>query len=302
MLAKFGVTLYFDSFQLAVRLELFPHGHHERRRKLPLRANQNHLVHKSRRLDRLLDWLRRDVLAARSFEQLFLTIRDAQESVRIDCADVARLKPAIAGEHRARFFGLVVIAAHHVWTTHLDLAVFSDANVDIRNRFANRADAIVVYSARGDDGRRLSQSITLDDWNTRTDVDVREIFRQRSATRNQQPHAPAERALPFRKHQLQSDPMFEFEKCGNRLMRDRESRIILRHRYRPRQQRRTQPTSFRGAFANALINLFENPRHADQHRRTHLTQVWTNGLYRLGKVNCHALMQVHVHRLALENV
>src|SRR5262249_36846935 len=147
MPAKFGVTLYFDPFQLAVRLELFPHGHHEHRRKLAFGADQNYLAHKPRRFDRLLDWLRRDGFTGGSFEQIFLTIRDAQESILIEGADVASLKPAIAGEHCARFFGLVEIAAHHIWTTYFDFAVLSDANVHIGYSFAHCANAIVVDSA-----------------------------------------------------------------------------------------------------------------------------------------------------------
>src|SRR5262249_42552362 len=145
------VALYFDAFQLAVRLDLFPIRNHQRRRKLALRPDQDHLVHKARLFDRLLDWLRRDVLAARSLEQLFLTIRDAQESVSVHRADVACLKPAIAGENCARFLRLVVITAHHVWTTHFDLSVFRDANVDVGNGLTNSTDAIVLDPARRDD-------------------------------------------------------------------------------------------------------------------------------------------------------
>ncbi len=139
------------------------------------------MIHKARRFNCLLDRLRRDVLAARSLEQLFLAIRDAQESILVEGADVACLKPSIPREHSARLFRLVVITAHHIWTTHFDLAVFGDANLDIRNRFADSADAIVFDPARGDDRRSLSQSVTLDDRDARADVDVRQLFRQRGA-------------------------------------------------------------------------------------------------------------------------
>ena len=181
MPAKLAATLYFNPFQLAVRLELLPDRHDQRRRKLALRSNQHHLVHKPRAFDRLFDRLRRNVLAAGSLEQLFLAIGDAQKAVFIERADVACLEPTIARENRARLFGLVVIAAHHVWTTHFDLAVFRNADFNVRNRRADCADAIVFDAAGGDDRRRFRQSVTLNDRNARADVDVRQIFRQRSA-------------------------------------------------------------------------------------------------------------------------
>src|ERR1051325_2059380 len=197
MPAHLTVALTFKTLQLAVRLELFPVRDHQRCRKLTLSTYQHHLVHEARGFNRLFDRLRRDVLATGSLEQLLLAIRNAQEAVLIDRADVAGLEPAVAREHGSRLVRLVVITAHHVWTTHFDLAVFGNANVDVRNCFTNRADAIVFDPARGDDGRRLSQAITLDNRNAGADVDVRKFLWQSSATGNQQSQASAKRALPL---------------------------------------------------------------------------------------------------------
>src|SRR5688572_22466752 len=123
MAAEIAVAFYFNPLQLAVRLELFPNRHDQRRRKLTLRSDQYDLIHKPRSFDCLFDRLWGNVLAAGSLEQLFLAIGDTQKSVFVERADVARLEPTITGEDRACFFRLVVIAAHHVWTTYLDLAV-----------------------------------------------------------------------------------------------------------------------------------------------------------------------------------
>src|SRR5215510_14081060 len=120
MMAELAVTLKLNPLQLAVRLELFPNRHDERRRKLALSADQNHLIHKTRCFDRLLDWLWRDILTTRSLKQFLLAIRDAQESILVQRADISGLEPAIAGEDCARLFGLVVITAHYIWTTHFD--------------------------------------------------------------------------------------------------------------------------------------------------------------------------------------
>src|SRR6185503_8372371 len=114
-----------------------------------------------RSLDRLLDRLRRNVFAARSLEQLFLPVRYTQETIFVERADVAGLEPSITREHRLRRFRLVVIPAHHVWTTNLDLAVFRNANVDIRNRRADRSHTVVFNSTGSNHRRRLCQTVTL---------------------------------------------------------------------------------------------------------------------------------------------
>ena len=108
-----------------------------------------------------------------------------------------------------RFFRLVVIPAHHVWTTHFDLAIFRDSYVNVRNRLADSAHTIVFDLARRYDRRSLSQPVTLHDRNARTDVDVRQILRQRRASRHQNSHPSAKSSFPLRKHQLRRDRVFE---------------------------------------------------------------------------------------------
>src|ERR1041384_7506426 len=246
MITKLAATFNFNPFQLAVRLELFPRGHDQRRRKLALRSNQHHLVHKTRTLDRLLDWLRRDVLAARRLEQLLLTIGDAQKSIFIERANIARLEPAVAREHRARFFRLVVVTAHHVWTTHFNLAVFRNANLDVRNHLANRSRTHIVDTASRDHWGSFRQPVTLHDRNSRAEINVRKILRQSRTTRHQQSHLAAKRALPLRKYELRSDRVFELERYRNRLMRKQELRVLTRHRDRQRHTHHANFSTLRG--------------------------------------------------------
>src|SRR6185503_20376204 len=207
MFAEFTPILYFDPFQLAVRLQLLPLRHDQRRGKLPFRANQHHLVHKARPLDRLLDRLRRDVFTARRLEQLFLSIRDSQKPVGIKRAYVARLEPTTIREHSARLVRLVVITAHDVWTTHFDLAVAGNPYVHMRDRPANRTDTKVVHETRRDHWRRFGQTVTLNDRNAGADVDVDEIIGERGAARNQQPNASAKRRMPLRENQPHGNRM-----------------------------------------------------------------------------------------------
>src|SRR6266567_309077 len=136
--------------EFGIRLKLLPFRNDQRRRKFSFAADYHHLIDKARTLDELFDWLRRDVLAAGSLEQLFFSVSDAQESIRVETADISRLKPAIFREHCACFVGLVPVTQHDVRAASLDFAVSSDAHLDVWNRFAGRADTIVVKLARSD--------------------------------------------------------------------------------------------------------------------------------------------------------
>src|SRR5438105_6488950 len=99
-----------DPLELGIRLKLVPLRHDQRRRKSSFAADYHHLIDEARTLDELFDRLRRDVFAAGSLEQFFFPVSDAQESVRIETADISRLKPAIFREHPACFFGFVPVA------------------------------------------------------------------------------------------------------------------------------------------------------------------------------------------------
>ena len=94
------------------------------------------------RLDRVLDRLRRDVLAARGDDDVLLAIGDADEAV-LDDADVAGLEPALGVDRVARRVGLVVVALHDVRAARQDLAVLRDLHLDAVDRLSDRADAEV---------------------------------------------------------------------------------------------------------------------------------------------------------------
>src|SRR5215203_3646718 len=118
MMTKLATACHFNSLQLAIRFELFPNRHNQRRRKLPFRSNQYNLVNKARAFYCALDRLWRNVFAAGRLKQLFLAISYPEKSVFIDRSDIAGLEPAVFGKHRARLFRFVVITAHHVWSTN----------------------------------------------------------------------------------------------------------------------------------------------------------------------------------------
>src|SRR5205807_2453520 len=138
------------SLEFGIRLELVPFRHDQRRRKSSFAADYDHLIDEARTLDKLLDRLRRDVLAAGSLEQFFFSVSDTQKSVRIETADISRLKPAIFGEHCACFFRLVPVAQHDVRPTSFDFTINCNAHLDVWNRFAGGADSVFVKLARSD--------------------------------------------------------------------------------------------------------------------------------------------------------
>jgi hypothetical protein len=74
--------------------------------------------------------LRRDVLAARSFEQFLLAIRDVEMAALVFETHVAGLEPTIFSEDGRRFVGLVVVAAHDVRPAHEQFALRVEAQLD----------------------------------------------------------------------------------------------------------------------------------------------------------------------------
>src|SRR2546425_2862293 len=150
-----------EPFEFGIRLKLLPFRYDQRRRKSSFAADYHHLIDEARTLDELFDRLRRDVLAAGSLEQFFFSVSDAQKSIRVETADISRLKPAIFREHCACFFGLVPVAQHDVRPASLDFAIRGDAHLDVWNRFAGGAHTIVVKLARRDHPRSFRQTATL---------------------------------------------------------------------------------------------------------------------------------------------
>ena len=58
----------------------------------------------------------------------------------------------------------------------------------------------------------------------------------------------------------------------------------------------------RGALLRAFENLLEEPRHAEHDGRSHLAHVLADRLDRLGEIDAHAVVQIHVHAEPLEDV
>src|ERR1051325_4925801 len=190
---KVRARVQIESFILRVPLELMPIRHDQRGWKLATVADNNDLIHKARSFDELLDWLRRNVFAAGSFQQLLLAIGNCQVPICVEVSDISGFEPTIIGHYRASLFRLVPIALHHVRTACFNLTVGSNANFDIANRFTGSANANVVELARGNYGRSFSQPVPLYDRQTSTQKCQGDIISQRRAARHQYANASTHR-------------------------------------------------------------------------------------------------------------
>ena len=70
---------------------------------------------------------------------ILFPIGNPQKAVRIDLADVARVKPS-AGKRLCRFTLPVVVALHDVGTTNQDLSVLRNLDFLIADFSANRTE------------------------------------------------------------------------------------------------------------------------------------------------------------------
>ena len=73
-------------------------------------ADDERLRDEARRLERVLEVLRRDVLAAGGDDDVLLAVGDLQEAVRVDLADVAGAEPAVVGERGRGRLGILEVA------------------------------------------------------------------------------------------------------------------------------------------------------------------------------------------------
>src|SRR6266478_5869653 len=103
---------------------------------------------------------RRDVLAARSHQNLFLAARDIEETIAAEPAEVAGAKPALV-QDLGGCSRVLVIARHNVRSTSENLAVGGNSHFDARNRPAAGAAVMLSWRGDGDDGRRLREAIAL---------------------------------------------------------------------------------------------------------------------------------------------
>src|SRR5215210_379832 len=112
----------------------------ERGRELARVSNHDHLRNEPARLDEAFYFLRRDVLSAAGFDQVFFAVCDGKESVFVNVAYVARSKPALFIKGFAIGILSVVVALHYRVAFNQYLAVFGYLHAYAIHDGADRAD------------------------------------------------------------------------------------------------------------------------------------------------------------------
>src|SRR5467141_2368141 len=116
-------------------------------------------------LEGVFDGLRSDKFACGGLEQILFAVGDEKIVVLIHVADVAGAEPTVFAENFAGGFGIFVVALHDARALDEDLSIFGHADLNVGNRFAGTAHAIIGIVA-GNDGRSFRQTVALIDGNS----------------------------------------------------------------------------------------------------------------------------------------
>src|SRR5262245_47515827 len=106
-------------------------------------------------------------------------------------SDVTCSHPAIVSKCIARLIWFVPVTEHHVGATCFDFAIHGDANLDVADGLACRANAKVVNLPRGNYRRSLSQAIALHNRQSCSQKSERDVVGNRGASGNQQSNTTA---------------------------------------------------------------------------------------------------------------
>src|SRR5258707_11216856 len=131
-------------------------------------------------LERIFDGLRGNEFACGGFEQIFLAVGDEEIVVLVHVADVAGAEPTVFAENFTGGFGVFIVALHDARALDEDLSIFGHADLNVGNRFAGTAHAIIGIVA-GNDGRSFRQTVALKDGNSYRPEKLREILGKGSA-------------------------------------------------------------------------------------------------------------------------
>src|SRR6188474_657624 len=136
-------------------------GDDERRDVLPPFAQHEDFVDARRFFQCVLDQLWCHLLSARRDDDVLLAIGDANVSVGVDGANVARVEPP-ALECLRRFLGPVPVALHDDRALHEDLAVLGDLHLDLVERRSDGSDPLVAEAIHADRGGGFGQAVAFE--------------------------------------------------------------------------------------------------------------------------------------------
>src|SRR5882672_3857741 len=222
-------------------------------------AQNDRFEYPRRLLQRVLDRLRRDLLTAARDDDVLLAVGDAQEAVRVQLADVARVEPAVLKCGRG-LLGSVPVAFHDAWATDQDLAVPRDPNLDSLDGAAHRAQFVVLRRIHGDHRGGLGQAVALHDRHPDAVEEKRVFAREYGADREAGADSPAKTPAQDGIDQLVRDRVLEREQRGNGPALQLQRRPALRDSASPERHRGARETGGLRDLHGPVDQLLVEPR------------------------------------------
>ena len=219
-------------------------------------------------LQRILNRLRRDELAAGSLDQIFLAIRDGKVSVAVEVPDVARLEPAVH-KRVVGFLRTIPIALEYRRPAHQNFAVVGNPHFDVRQRLADRPQFVRGGRVHRDHRRSFGQSVPFVDGNADIGIPLGQFAAQRRASGNELLRLSTHPGAHFGKNEPVRDFHFPGERCRSRSGQSLGA-VSAPHRKRPAIDCVLRKA--RSLEDHLLANLFVHAGHANKNVGLHFRQ------------------------------
>src|SRR5262249_55496361 len=157
-------------------------------------------------------------------------------------------------------------------------------------------------SVASDHWRAFGQAVPLIDRYSRAVKESREVWRERSAARNQSADAPAQSRPQFRKDQRVGHFVLEIQNRSRPPALARPPRPLPGHTSSPPSYRGVPRATLFGLLHRARIDFLEEPRDAGHEIRTGFDHVLRHGLKAPGVIERNAGVKIHIDRRPFENV
>ena len=223
--------------------------------------------------------LRRDVLATRGDDDVFLTAGDVQEAVIVEGAQVTGIQPPV-NECLGSDLGLFVVAHEDVRALDQDLIVVGDFDFHPRQRRTDATEAVFVWCVEARRTRVLRLSVDLE----HDDVQMREKLQHLACDRrgagDANPRvAHADRRLELRENQLVCQLILQALVAVGRLVG------FPAHLHGPLDELGLDPGCALELGRDARMKFFPNPGHAEEDGRLHLFEIIWHRFDRLSEVH-----------------
>src|SRR4029077_1145784 len=167
-------------------------------------------------LQQVLDLLRRDVLPARGLDEVLLPVGDAEEALRVELADVASVEPAAGIPALGRRLRAAVVAERDVRAARQYFAVLRDADLAAVQRQPDRSELEAVGPVAGEARGGLGETVAFEDENADRVEELRDLARQRRATRDHEAHVAAQQLVDAGEHQPIGERMLDVDERRHR--------------------------------------------------------------------------------------